>query len=360
MNEFCGLSPVKKLREIVKKIVSSPQRRKQFRTIAKEAFGNVKAPSGKPLCSLMVIRDVATRWNYTHTMIRRALMLREAIEKWVFERKELRDELYLSNQEWAFLKQLADILEVFTKVTLYMSRSNTPTLPWAIPMYHCMQTALQSAASDKGINQKLQQACAVGLRKLRHYFRMAQRNHFNTLATICHPVLRLEWFRNLGNDEYTQAKIIFERFIAEYELATPEVASATTHPLPPSVSLDDDDYFLSSIINLRPDGKSTITSTVPIQSEFERYAILAQGAKDSNALNAPLIWWKDHSHQFPTISRIARDVLAIPGAISPVERLFSKSRHLCTDQRSSLATATVTQSMCAKLWIWQGLFDFNK
>ncbi|KAG2757096.1 hypothetical protein P692DRAFT_20373390 [Suillus brevipes Sb2] len=193
-----------------------------------------------------------------------------------------------------------------------MSRSNTPTLPWAIPMYHCMQTALQSAASDKGINQKLQQACAVGLRKLRHYFRMAQRNHFNTLATscvnfsrfyylllsscpaylVCHPVLRLEWFRNLGNDEYTQAKIIFERFIAEYELATPEVASATTHPLPPSVSLDDDDYFLSSIINLRPDGKSPITSTVPIQSEFERYAILAQGAKDSNALNAPLIWWK--------------------------------------------------------------------
>jgi hypothetical protein len=69
---------------------------------------------------------------------------------------------------------------------------------------------------------------------------------------------------------------------------------------------------------------------------------------------------KDHSHQFPTISRIARDVLAIPGAISPVERLFSKSRHLCTDQRSSLAAATVTQSMCAKLWIRQGLFDFNK
>jgi hypothetical protein len=73
----------------------------------------------------------------------------KAIEKWVFEKKELRDELYLTNQEWIFLGQLADILEVsvfdisgfpklkhnvsqvFTKVTLYMSRSNTPTLPWA-------------------------------------------------------------------------------------------------------------------------------------------------------------------------------------------------------------------------------------
>ncbi|KAG2362384.1 hypothetical protein BDR07DRAFT_1407185 [Suillus spraguei] len=54
LNEFSGLSPVKK------KIVSSPQWRKQFHTIAKGAFGNLKAPSGKPLCTLMVIRDVAT------------------------------------------------------------------------------------------------------------------------------------------------------------------------------------------------------------------------------------------------------------------------------------------------------------
>ncbi|KAG1866326.1 hypothetical protein C8R48DRAFT_600673, partial [Suillus tomentosus] len=107
----------------------------------------------------------------------------QAIEKWVFERKELRNELYLSNQEWAFLKQLADILEVFTKVTLYMSRSNTLTLPWAIQMYHCMETALQSAGLDNAVSGKLRQACAVGLRKLHHYFDMARHNHFNTLAT---------------------------------------------------------------------------------------------------------------------------------------------------------------------------------
>ncbi|KAG1832269.1 hypothetical protein DFJ58DRAFT_670231 [Suillus subalutaceus] len=65
------------------------------------------------------------------------------------------------------------ILQVFTKVTLYMSRSNTPTLPWAIPMYDCMETALQSATLDNNVSGKLQQACTVGLRKLHHYFDMA-------------------------------------------------------------------------------------------------------------------------------------------------------------------------------------------
>ncbi|KIJ57959.1 hypothetical protein HYDPIDRAFT_60283, partial [Hydnomerulius pinastri MD-312] len=58
-----------------------------------------------------------------------------------------------------------------------------------------------------------------------------------------------------------------------------------------------------------------------------------------------------HEHDFPTISRIARDVLVTPGAIVSVERLFSSSRHLCTDQRSSLKAETVTRSMCVKRWI---------
>jgi hypothetical protein len=64
-----------KLRASVRKIVSSPQRRSIFRKISKETYGDKAAPSGKMLADLMVIRDVATRWNYTHAMMERALLL---------------------------------------------------------------------------------------------------------------------------------------------------------------------------------------------------------------------------------------------------------------------------------------------
>ena len=81
------------------------------------------------------------------------------------------------------------------------------------------------------------------------------------------------------------------------------------------------------------------------KSEYERYAILMQGG--SGKADDPLKWWKmcfhfsysynysllvwqDHERDFPIISRMARDFLAIPGASVSVERLFSKSRHLCT------------------------------
>ncbi len=75
----------------------------------------------------MVIRDVRTRWNYTHAMIKRALILQkvavlihglasswqgtlQAIHKWVVSH-ELQD-LVLQPDQWVFLEKLGSILEV--------------------------------------------------------------------------------------------------------------------------------------------------------------------------------------------------------------------------------------------------------
>ncbi|KAJ7830584.1 hypothetical protein B0H13DRAFT_1471637, partial [Mycena leptocephala] len=57
-----------------------------------------------------LIRDVKHRWNFTHAMIQRARMPRRAIDKWVKDRDELHH-WRLSNDEWALLESLGDILE---------------------------------------------------------------------------------------------------------------------------------------------------------------------------------------------------------------------------------------------------------
>ncbi|KAF8180717.1 hypothetical protein K438DRAFT_2167280 [Mycena galopus ATCC 62051] len=59
----------------------------------------------------MVIRDVKTRWNYTEAMITRGLLLRKAIDQWVFDREELRP-LLLTTDEWKMLQSLGKILKV--------------------------------------------------------------------------------------------------------------------------------------------------------------------------------------------------------------------------------------------------------
>ncbi|KAJ7818678.1 hypothetical protein B0H14DRAFT_2601113 [Mycena olivaceomarginata] len=73
---FESLSPLQKLRTTATKICSSPQRRKRFRDTAARVYENKLAPSGRKLASLMVVRDVRHRWNYTHAMIKHKLLLK--------------------------------------------------------------------------------------------------------------------------------------------------------------------------------------------------------------------------------------------------------------------------------------------
>jgi hypothetical protein len=55
---------------------------------------------------------------------------------------------------------------------------------------------------------------------------------------------------------------------------------------------------------------------------------------------------------------MARDFLAIPATSISVERLFSRSRHLCHEVRSSMKAETITQSMLTKMWIKEGYLKY--
>jgi hypothetical protein len=48
-------------------------------------------------------------------------------------------------------------------------------------------------------------------------------------------------------------------------------------------------------------------------------------------------WWKDHSVIYPTLARMARDFLAIPGSSTASERQFSSARHIGTDFQNRLS-----------------------
>ena len=56
----------------------------------------------------------------------------------------------------------------------------------------------------------------------------------------------------------------------------------------------------------------------------------------------PSVWWKQHGHFFPTLSRFARRYLTTPVTFCPVERLFSVSGQVDTARRTSLSTDTLT------------------
>ena len=67
----------------------------------------------------------------------------------------------------------------------------------------------------------------------------------------------------------------------------------------------------------------------------------------------PLEWWKINENQYPRLSKMARDFLAIPSTSVPSEQCFSISKNLITNQRNRLAGKTVRACMCLKSW-WSG------
>ena len=88
------------LRTIVTKICVSPERRAVFRHIQKmESERPGESLKGK---SLMVIKDVITRWNFTHAMIKRGLLLRRvSLQVAVYSYKTALDDLFrLSMAGW--------------------------------------------------------------------------------------------------------------------------------------------------------------------------------------------------------------------------------------------------------------------
>jgi hypothetical protein len=67
-----------------------------------------------------------------------------------------------------------------------------------------------------------------------------------------------------------------------------------------------------------------------------------------------------HERDFPVIAVMARNFFAITGTSVSVERLFSKSRYLCRETRSSMHADTIMKAMLTKIWIKSGLFKSKR
>ena len=66
---------------------------------------------------------------------------------------------------------------------------------------------------------------------------------------------------------------------------------------------------------------------------------------------------QEHAAEFPVLSRIARDILAVPGVSIAVERLFSSCRHTLRDARSSLSAESASLMVITKEWLKRGWGD---
>ncbi|KAH9833981.1 uncharacterized protein C8Q71DRAFT_711760, partial [Rhodofomes roseus] len=153
-----------------------------------------------------------------------------AIGDWVAERDDL-EALTLLPEDWNFLQQLANLLSHFTHVTHIMSKQSMPTLPWVLPMFDHMKTALTNVIASPSTKPALAVAAQAGLTKLEQYYTKAKECQYNVIATGI----------KLGSEEKARAEVLFEHVFRKYELKLPKAADVPARPAPvatPSSFLD--------------------------------------------------------------------------------------------------------------------------
>ncbi len=143
---------------------------------------------------------------------------------------------------------------------------------------------------------------------------------------------------------------------AAADVQAPAGAAAANQAGPQATSGWDseDDYDRARLQRLRK-GKADADGW---KAELQRYE--ADLAPEVDKKTDLVRLWSESTGVYPTLSRMALDILPIPAASTGAESLFSRAKEVTTDRRSRLDPEILEQVECLS-WHWKGtLADYAR
>jgi hypothetical protein len=204
-----------------------------------------------------------------------------------------------------------------------------------IPIYDWLMDKLEEFRAQPGITEEMNDALEKGFEKFKEYYQKSEECYMYSVATILDPRLKLEYYKKHKWDKRWIAeskKILSDLYERHYAPSTTETEEHIDNE-----DDDNDDVFLHLYSH----------DQVEKPDELEAHLTSPVVHRETDVLQ----WWKLHEAEFPHLSRMARDYMAIPATSVPVERAFSMGASLISKQRSSLAPETIRACMCLKAWL---------
>jgi len=336
------------IRESIKFIKASPSREEKFAEIALQ----LEIPSAKTLCL-----DVTTQWNTTYLMLLAALDYKQA-----FATLETCDDNYNespSAEDWKKVEASCNYLKLLYDSAHSVMASANPTAniffheAWKIQLELANGTEHESpffSSIAKDMHERFDKYwkdCSLVL----------------AIAVVMDPRFKMKlvefsYSKIYGAEAAKYVKVVndslhelYKEYVAQPLPLTPAYVEANNVAAnanvnqgnPPSTSdgLLDFDMYLSEI-----------QSSQPAKCELEQYLeeSLTPRIQEFDILN----WWKLNTVKFPTLSKMAQDILAIPmSMVSSGSSIFSAGtgNRMLDDYRSSLRPETVEALVCAKDWL---------
>jgi hAT family C-terminal dimerisation region/Domain of unknown function (DUF4413) len=341
------------VRNYLKVIVSSPKRLQQLNEDFTEQGGSNYV---KP------ILDVPTRWNSTVHMIKRALRLKVGLavtmDSMYFEsvaryslvvnyrtRNNSEEGAYISvtDEHWENFQVICDLLEPLRDATEVLSGQHYPTLSMVVPVYNVLLNHLEAKCTSNepdptlyAETANLADAAKAAYSKLNKYYDIS--SELCTMATVLDPRLKLQFYKDGSKNGGENPGEI-----REYVRSFYDTNYASILPAPQRQAATKGSKLVDEIYGKKSSSNST--------SELDTY--LEEPVMENGSNFDLLDYWRVHSTRFPSLSRMARDYLAVPATSTPSERVFSAGRQLITDFRCRLKAETITACMLLKDWFKQ-------
>jgi len=288
------------VRESVKYVGSSTQRKESFEKIV-EQLGIT--------CQRKVSLDVCTRWNSTYLMMKTASEYITA-----FDQLSVQDSSFNyapSASQWKIAEEICKLLVVFYDATLVVSGSLYPTSNEYFKVLWKIKWVLAKEASSE--NATIRSMVVEMKKKFLKYWKLSY-------VTICIPIIldprsKLKFLEyNLKNDTIVDGpkcllivKRKFKDMFNAYSAPQNSDSNISNEQRSQEASMDDPWASWSQHVGEQQRQQAK-------QSELDMYLKDELVYPDANI--DILEWWMTNSQKYPTISRMARDVLAVPASTS--------------------------------------------
>lgn len=320
---------VKKLRTFISTVRNSPKQMDKL----KEYFRIEKIKFKAPL------PDCATRWNYTYYMIDRALEIKPLLAHLVSSNLLSLSNNWPTSEEWSILTILAEILAPFASVTKVISASNYPTIGEVKLLFEGIKVHLNKSRGENFILQDQ-------IDEMKRVFT----NYFDEISEALHiPAFFDPRYKKLAYGNMLQNNILepIRIAMANYKESTgdtfiPSQPIQTSQRQLTNLSASETRNYFRNL--LMPD-----QTPQPVTNELELYF----NSNPPGDEIVPLEWWKNHAMEYPTLSKMAQDYLAIMPTSVPCEQFFSIAGNQISQTRNRIDANTARACLCLKSWLEQ-------
>ncbi|XP_036336147.1 zinc finger BED domain-containing protein 1-like [Rhagoletis pomonella] len=298
-----------------------------------------------------LINDVPTRWNSTYEMLKRIMLIKEAVIATVAVVKSsalVRDEGLcnidlLSNEEWLVVEETIKIMEIFDIITKAISGEKYVSVSTIILYVKQLEKHLNSFKFDQ-LTPPGQKLVKKLLRELNERFKELEKNELIAQATILDP--RFKKFGFISEVFYKAAveKLYFK--VSNIHLQSDSNTNNNEEQVQQSplenASVDLLWKDFDAEVRMHTCPRNQFTSAVLEVDKYLGEPILPRKTLQGKN-NDPLFWWCQRKHIYPRLFQIVKTRLCISATSVPCERIFSHAGQIVSERRERLDTSKISQ-----------------